>query len=850
MINNYISLSEDDIRSKVVYEWLKDCGLKESNIIIEYSINLRIGRGIKNINSRTDVLVKSDLGQNLLIIEVKRPNHSLKDIDGEQALSYARALAEGGIAPFTILTNGKDVKIYDSVTGEEIIGNIISNTHPYVKNGFFVSGDALQAKAEALEYLVSYSKENLLIFCKAQIEYRMKLLKSNELFSGKKYIPQLYVERSKAKKDLEDKLFNKDDPKQIVLVIGPPQHGKTCFLCNTVESFINNEIPVLFYPAISLKKGLLNEIQDDFEWFFGEQSSQAHLINRLSNIIKKIGKKFVIFVDGWNEMLGHALTINDECQRMQNSHIKFVLSTTSPSLTRLLQDEAGNLTFIAEETKLNNSVIRNLTTKPLINSAGFGLVQIGAFDKKELKEGKSFHEQAYNTKFLYENNLSQDPFYLRVASEIYANSVIPIFATRTQLLKEGLYRKGRRRGISEIDLITNLNHVAGIIIEKDAPFCCIDLPGNLHSEKVLSRWIESAIFIRLYEKEIPEIDFYYTHEKNYSVAILNRRLHERLDSSDDQTIQSELQYMFNTESGKNALRWFLSCPEYSQILKNVFKSLISKNLKDYGILRILTDAIFQQVEKNSDISANWLEENITDVIKNQIDKDKFYDDLASLIYSFLKSLDIKTERDKYEFWIRLLVKYDRINKELNIEESFICQYFGTEEMQRGHYNEEIPGNFDVNFFEKLTLDEDFNIAYNAISILNYLSYTFTLKKLPFIYNYYQQNNRNGIDEIIESICNNALKVLSDYYYGEMCPGLLYHYPENDTIEYEFSEQKELWWPILKLLDPKSDLYKRIIDLLKSLLDYIEGDLTLLKHLPSNDPNQLIIDFRYDQLLLK
>lgn len=843
MLDNYISLSEDDIRSKVVYQWLKDCGLRESDIIIEYSINLRIGRGIKNINSRTDVLVKNNLGQNLLIIEVKRPAHSLKEMDGQQALSYARALAEGGIAPFTILTNGRDVKFYDSVTGQEIIGNVIPNTHPHVKNNFFVSGDALQAKAEALEYLVSYSEDNLLIFCKAQIEYRMKLLKSNDLFSGKKYIPQLYVERSKATKDLDHKLFNKDNPNQIVLVVGPPQHGKTCFLCNTVESFINKGIPVLFYPAISLKRGLLKEIQDDFEWFFGEQSLQPHLINRLSKITQKIGKELVIFVDGWNEMLEYALIINDEYQRLQNRYIKFVLSTTSPSLTRLLQDEAGNLTFIAEETKLNISVIRSLTTKPLINSAGFGLVQIGAFDKKELEEGKNLHEQAYNTKFTDESNLSQDPFYLRLAAEIYTNNVVPAFATRTLLIKEGLHRKGLRRGISETDLIINLNNVASIIIEKDAPFYCIDLPQHLCSEGIISRWIESAIFIQLYEKEIPEIDFYYTHEKNFSIAILNRRLHEKLNTLDDEIINNELECLLKTESGKNSLRWFLSCPEYSSILKDVFISLIPKITNNYEILKILTDSILYQVNKNSNIPFNWLEENIAKIIRIEEDQEKFHGDISSLIYSFLKSFDRNRERDKYEFWMRLLVKYDKISDDLNVEESFICQYFGAEEMQRGHYDDTPPSNFDITFFEKLVLDEDSEIAYNSITILQYLSYTYTLGKLPYIYNYYQQNNRNGIERIIENVCNSTLKILDDYYYGEMCPGLLYG-GDHDIIICEFYIQKELWWPILKLLEPKSKLYSRIIDLLTSLSKYLEESDDSLVYPPSNDPDQLKIDFIY------
>lgn len=106
--NNSLLLSEDDIRTKVVYQWLKDCGFSTADIWIEYSINIRIGKGIKTINSRADVLVKSTNGLNLLIVEVKRPDHPLDEQDKKQALSYARSLAEGGIAPFTILTNGNN----------------------------------------------------------------------------------------------------------------------------------------------------------------------------------------------------------------------------------------------------------------------------------------------------------------------------------------------------------------------------------------------------------------------------------------------------------------------------------------------------------------------------------------------------------------------------------------------------------------------------------------------------------------------------------------------------------------------------------------------------------------------
>ncbi len=73
MLEKSHTLSEDDIRTKIVYQWLKGCGLNDTDIFIEYSINIRLGKGIKTIHSRTDMLVKNSQGMNLLIVEVKRP---------------------------------------------------------------------------------------------------------------------------------------------------------------------------------------------------------------------------------------------------------------------------------------------------------------------------------------------------------------------------------------------------------------------------------------------------------------------------------------------------------------------------------------------------------------------------------------------------------------------------------------------------------------------------------------------------------------------------------------------------------------------------------------------------------
>lgn len=833
-----LTLSEDDIRTKIVYQWLKDCGLKDTDIHIEYSINIRLGKGTKTIHSRTDILVTNSQNMNLLIVEVKRPDHCLNNEDKLQGLSYARALAKGGIAPFTILTNGKDTVIYDSVTGNNIEGTTVPANHPYVQNGFRASGNALQARAEALEYLISLSPENLLLFCKAQVEQRIGLLKSNDLFSGKKYIPQLYIERQTAKEELKKKLFDEKTSNRVILVIGPPQHGKTCFLCHTVETYLKKGIPVLFYPAISLRKGLLKEIQEDFEWNLGDTSNSFQLIHKLQKITSQIGKEIIIFVDGWNEMIEDALVLNDECQRLQQTNIKLVISTTSPSLPRLLQDESGNLSHIAEEVKLNVTTIRQLTSKPLNYTKELNIIQIGNFDYHELIEGKKLHEKAYNTKFADNSNLPQDPFYLRLAAETYANSPIPNFATRTDLIRKSLSRKGLRRGIQDIDLFSGLHVIAQIMVEKDPPISCLDLPHVICNDSALSKWLESAILIRLYKNEMPEIDFYYTHDRDFCIAILSQKLDERLLHSEKEIFYDDLLKITKTESGCSALRWFLSCPEYTHILEEVFKWVVSQGKYTNIILKILSDSILNQVNLNNNLSFDWLETYIDKLIEAQNNKQEFNENLCKLIYSLLFSFDTKKEMNKYEYWLRLLVKYDDIH-DFDVQGSLVYELLGREDME-DDFDED---SHEIKYLVKLISDKDKDIVYNALAILTNISYSFVLRKLPsFIYEY-QQNNHPATNELLEKICRCILYHLWYIYYGDMCPGWLSSTEKGDAeVIEEYYKQKKLWWPILKMLHPESETYEDIIKTLQKLSEYVIEEDPEPSIPPCNDPRQLSFNF--------
>ncbi|MHB8259792.1 MAG: hypothetical protein ACYDCN_01110 [Bacteroidia bacterium] len=246
-------VSETDIREKILVPWLKEIGISVNMVKMEYSFTIQLGRGIYEVNSkkqrdsgagRADYLIKSCTNINLFIVEAKNISLDLTEEDRDQAVSYARLVSVGNIPPFAIVTNGNITKLYDVISKEEITLSSLSN-HATIKSDFKIDCN-LSYKVEALQYLVSLSPENLLEFCKGQVKYRMNSLKSTDIFSGKKYIPQLYCDRKEAHEKLNDILFNEKEPKQIALVTGPPQHGKTSFLCNTVETLISGVLHVFF----------------------------------------------------------------------------------------------------------------------------------------------------------------------------------------------------------------------------------------------------------------------------------------------------------------------------------------------------------------------------------------------------------------------------------------------------------------------------------------------------------------------------------------------------------------------------------------------------------------------------
>lgn len=824
-------LSEEDIRTKVIHNWLKDSGFSANNILIERTFTLKIGKQTKTFYPRADVLIKSDCGINLLVVEVKEPSHRLNEDDIDQAISYAR-ICKDGIIPFTILTNGRDTKIFDSVTKELINGVSIPLNHPYIKAGYKPTGDGIKARMEAYEYLITFSEENLLTFCEGQVQDRMKLLKGDNIYGGKKYIPQLTIERSDANKELRNKCFKYK--KQLLLVVGLPQQGKTCFMCHTVEQLLKEGYPCLFYPAISLNDGLLNSIQEDFEWCFGESMTSSQWIARLNKIGVNQNKQIFIFIDGWNEMAEKALEINQECRRLSLSNISIVLSATTPSLQRLLTDNASNSTYVADEINVELPLLRKLVTKPLKNTSKIGIIQVGKYNEAEIFKAKQIYTKEYEIKSIPDNNLFSDPFYLRISCEHFSKSEIPENITKTELIYKSLVNKGARSGIGEFELMKKLGDLAKVFFKENRPSKLSNFSHLFEDESKLTQWRESGILSVFHINNEIYLDFYYTHDLDYSVGSLYKKWS---DLNINEMVLNELQSSIHNEVGESALLWFLSCPENYDILEKIFENINFELSANIAVRKILADSIIRQIQLNKIINFKWLKGYI-EIIVNIAQESKIkFEDLPDLIYSYLASINIEEENDDFKYWMRLLLKYDDSIDEIGVENSLINEIYEGE-----LYPYSVDGTVhDNTLFEEFMFDKDSNIARRSFAVFAYSSPYIFLEN--FVY-YKNEIIKSKLDfqEILKDGCKEITQRLSDNYYGGMCKGWLLESEKGDQdVKNEFLKMNSLLPEIISVFPNftfSNDLLE-ILEDLKEIGDVKNEDIDI--DILFIDPNQLKLD---------
>jgi hypothetical protein len=525
-------MNEEEIRGKLLLPFLSDLGFDLSEISLEKSFTIRLGKLRHTIKGNSDILCTRN-GKNLFIIELKNDTISISQNDIDQGISNSRALDE--IAPFTIITNGKVTKIFDSVTKTELTGKKISDVSDYWKNGCTLSTDVeLRVRYEALKKFVSFSDENLQEFCKHQVQDRMGPIIGTIDSPSAKFVKELYFKRS----DLQAVFAEFIDSEASAFgIIGSAGVGKTSAMCSLAIQSLDDKF-VFFYNAAIINRSPLEHIAQDLNGVFSSKSESDSVLKKLDELGRFINKKVLLFIDALDESVNPQLTIelSEIALGIRNlSNVKLCISCKDNIWGNIIKVN-DTFTHLFEELSKFNSIIPKLN-----NSPGYLL---NDFSDDELRGIIPVYKNAFGFTGDISDQLLKElknGFFLRIFSEVYSQKEVPRKIDDKNLinayLKQSLGKtttgiQSGLRILSEIGrILINYkysDHEAfeddGIEVEKLLNTLNFPLDKGL-PEDLFAR----NILTRSNKKDSYNISFYYSKIRDYIICFHTYKLDQLSD---------------------------------------------------------------------------------------------------------------------------------------------------------------------------------------------------------------------------------------------------------------------------------------------------------------------------------
>lgn len=550
-------MNEEEIRGKLLLPFLSDLGIDLSEISLETSFIIRLGKTQQTIKGRSDILCKRNQ-KNLFIIELKNDSISITQNDIDQGISYARSLVDD-IAPFTIITNGRITKIFDSISRSDLTGKKISEESAFWKNDYTLSSDEeLKIRYEALKKFVSFSSENLKLFCKNQVQDRMGPIIGDIHTPSSKFIKELYFQRQDILTAFNN-FINSDG--KVFGIVGSAGVGKTNVICSLANENIEDKF-VFFYNAAIINKSPLEHIAQDLNGVFSSKSESDLILKKLDELGRFINKNVLIFIDAIDESTNPNLSLELSeialaCRSL--SKVKICVSCKSNIWDNILKIKGTN-THLFEELCKSHSLISDLNNNP-----GFLLRE---FNDSELKNISILYKNMFDLKGDFSKSLLNDlrnGFFLRVFSEVYNHKPIPNKIEDKELIKnyikasldktESLFQTNLRilskiGGILMDHTYTSLEEYQedGLdinnLLEKLDFAIDKDLPEDLFSRNIL---------IKSNKEDSYNVNFYYSKIRDYIICFHTYKL----DQLNDLQFYNILEKFYENYIGQSAIDFYI-----------------------------------------------------------------------------------------------------------------------------------------------------------------------------------------------------------------------------------------------------------------------------------------------------
>jgi len=550
-------MTEEDIRGKLLLPYLKDLGFDVSQILLEKSFTLRLGKQKHKVGGRADILCKCQ-GKNLFIIELKNESISISEADILQGISYATSLIDG-IAPFTMITNGKTTKVFDSISRKELTGTRISDQSPFYKNGYTLSTDEeLKIRYEALLNFISLSSENLKIFCESQVRDRMGSIIGNIDDPYSKYIKELHVQR----KDLQfafKKFISSDE--SFFGLVGVAGVGKTSAMCSLALQCLEDNF-VFFYNAALISKSPLEHIAQDLNVVFSSKSESDSVLKKLDELGRSVNKCVVIFIDGIDECTNAniSLDLSEIALAVKNlDKVKICISCKSNIWNEILKINNTPTHLYEQLYKFHNAI------DGLENCPGFLLTD---FNDEEIKHIIPLYQSVFGFKGVIVDSLLKElrnGFFLRIFSEVYSNKQIPEVVNDKELIGKYLRKSLGKTTIGVQNGTRILTKIGKILISHkydewqahkdeglDVNYLLDRLDFSLDnniSEELFAR----NLLIKSNKEDSYNISFYYSKIRDYIVCYHAYKL----DKQGNSEFQASLYDFYQNHIGKSAIDFYI-----------------------------------------------------------------------------------------------------------------------------------------------------------------------------------------------------------------------------------------------------------------------------------------------------
>lgn len=572
-------MTEEEIRGNLLLPYLKDLGFNVSEISLEKSFTIRLGRG-KCKTGRSDILCKRH-NKNLFVIELKNDSISITQDDIDQGISYARSLLDN-IAPFTIVSNGKITRIFDSISRQEISEISISEQSSFWKNGCTLSTEEdLRIRYEALKNFISLSPENLKLFCDKQVLDRMGQILGDIDSSYSKFVKELHIQR----KDLQrtfDNFVNSDN--STFGLVGSAGIGKTSSFCSLALQSLSNNF-VFFYNSAIIKSPL-ESISQDLNLVFSSSNNSDTVLKKLDEIGRYTSKRVLIFIDAIDENTNPYISIelSDIALAAKNlDNVKILISCKSNIWNSILKPN-NTPTHLYEELSKSHKTISSLDNCP-----GYLLNE---FTEEELEAIIPLYQKAFGFKGAISNSLFnnlKNGFFLRIFSEVYYQKQIPQKIDDKKLIKKYLDQSLERTKINNRVALKILSEIGLILInhkysewqaheDEGLDVDCILEKLNFEIDKNLPEELFSRnILIKSNKEDSYNVSFYYSKIRDYIICFHSYKLNKK----GDQEFYDILYELYQNHIGQSAISFFIE--NASESHKATLIRFKKDNARNYAI---------------------------------------------------------------------------------------------------------------------------------------------------------------------------------------------------------------------------------------------------------------------------